>query len=104
MKVGLHTKLRPGAEAAYDELHRAVWPEVLEAIRAAGVEDWVIFRDGLDLFHCVTCTDYDVAIAALVAQPVNERWQAEVAPLMATAHDVSGEASDRMQLIFDLSW
>jgi L-rhamnose mutarotase len=104
MKVGLHTKLRPGSEAAYDELHRQVWPEVLDAIRSVGIQDWVIFRDGLDLFHCVTCDDYDAAIAALADLPVNLRWQAEVAPHMEVAHDYSGEADDRMALIFDLSW
>ena len=40
MNVGLHTRLKPGAEPEYDALHEAVWPEVLEAIRAAGVTKW----------------------------------------------------------------
>jgi L-rhamnose mutarotase len=80
VKVGLHTRLRPGAEAAYDAAHEAVWPELLEAIRAAGVREWLIFRDGLDLFHAIDCEDYDRAIATLAANPVNARWQAEMAP------------------------
>ena len=99
-RVGLHTRLRPGAEARYDELHHAVWPEVLAAIGRVGVERWLIFRDGLDLFHYIECDDYDRAIAALAANPVNVRWQAEVAPLMETAHDYSGEGSDRLPVIF----
>jgi L-rhamnose mutarotase len=102
--VGLHTRLRPGAEERYDELHRAVWPEVLAAIRRAGVTRWLIFRDGLDLFHFVDCADYDQAIAQLADDPVNERWQAEVAPLMEKAHDYSGESGDRLPVIFDLDW
>ena len=100
--VGLHTRLRPGAEEHYDELHRAVWPEVLRAIAHAGVTRWCIFRDGLDLFHYLECDDYDAAISALAELPVNKRWQAEVAPLMETAHDYSGESSDRLPLIFEL--
>ena len=101
-RVGLHTRLRPGAEERYDELHRAVWPEVLAAIERVAIRRWLIFRDGLDLFHYVECDDYDAAIATLAADPVNVRWQAEVAPLMETAHDYSGESSDRLRAIFEL--
>jgi L-rhamnose mutarotase len=100
--VGLHTRLKPGAEAAYEALHRQVWPDVLAAIRGVGIERWLIFRDGLDLFHVVECADYDAAIAELAGDPVNQRWQAEVAPLMETAHDYSGASSDRLPVIFDL--
>jgi L-rhamnose mutarotase len=101
-RVGLHTRLREGAEEAYDELHRAVWPDVLAAIRRVGISRWLIFRDGRDLFHYVECNDYDGAIGELARDPANVRWQAEVAPLMETAHDYSGESSDRLALIFDL--
>jgi L-rhamnose mutarotase len=100
--VGLHTRLRPGAEARYDEVHAAVWPDVLAAIRGVGIERWLIFRDGLDLFHLVECDDYASAIARLAEMAINQRWQAEVAPLMEKPHDYSGDASDRMSLIFDL--
>ena len=102
-RVGLHTQLVPGAEERYDELHRSVWPDVLDAIRRVGIRRWLIFRDGLDLFHYIECDDYETAIAQLASDPVNVRWQAEVAPLMATAHDYSGKSSDRLHAIFDLA-
>ena len=102
MQVGLHTRLKPGAADRYEEYHRAVWPEVLEAIRRAGISRYLIFRDGLDLFHLIECDDYDGAIAKLARDPVNIRWQAEMAPMMAVAHDFSGKSSDRLPLIFDL--
>jgi L-rhamnose mutarotase len=101
-RIGLHTRLLPGAEAQYDELHRTVWPEVLAAIERAGIVRWLTFRDGLELFHYVECDDYDAAIAELADDPVNIRWQAEVAPLMAKAHDYSGDSSDRLPVIFRL--
>lgn len=102
MKVGLHTRLRPGMEERYEAAHVAVWPEVLQAIRDAGIHDWAIFRDGLDLFHCIDCDDYDRSIAQLAGLPVNQRWQAEMAPMMEVAHDYSGSADDRLRLIFHL--
>jgi L-rhamnose mutarotase len=63
---------------------------------------YVIFRDGLDLFHYIECVDYDRAIAELAADPVNIRWQAEMAPMMAVAHDFTGKSSDRLPMIFEL--
>ncbi len=102
MKVGIRTRLKPGTEERYEGYHRAVWPDVLAAIRRVGITQYVIFRDGLDLFHCIECDDYDRAIADLADDPVNVRWQAEMAPMMAVPHDYSGRGSDRLPLIFDL--
>jgi L-rhamnose mutarotase len=103
MRVGLHTRLRPGVEERYEEYHVAVWPDVLAAIRRVGITKYVIFRHGLDLFHYIECDDYDRAIGELARDPVNMRWQAEMAPMMAKAHDFSGESSDRLPMIFELA-
>lgn len=102
MVVGLHTRLKAGSEERYEEYHRAVWPDVLTAIRRVGITKYLIFRDGLDLFHYIECEDYDRAIAELARDPVNIRWQAEMAPMMAVAHDFSGKSSDRLPMIFEL--
>jgi len=102
MKIGLHTRLKPGAEERYEEYHRAVWPDVLGGIRRVGITKYVIFRDGLDLFHFIECEDYERAIAELARSPLNQKWEAEMAPMTTVAHDFSGKSSDRMSLIFDL--
>ncbi len=102
MQVGLHTRLKAGVVQRYEDYHRAVWPDVLEAIRRAGITKYVIFRDGLDLFHYIECADYERAIGDLASDPANIRWQAEMAPMMAVAHDFSGKSSDRLTMIFEL--
>ena len=51
MKVGIHTRLKPGAVERYEQYHREVWPDVLAAIRRSGITEYLIFRDGLDLFQ-----------------------------------------------------
>ena len=102
MEVGLHTRLKPGVEARYEEYHRAVWPDVLAAMRRVGITRYVIFRDGLDLFHYIECDDYDRAIADPAHDPISVRWQAEMAPMMAKAHDFSGQSTDRLPMIFQL--
>ncbi len=40
----------PTLIAAYDRYHRAVWPEILESIRASGILDMRIYRYGNRLF------------------------------------------------------
>ena len=102
MEVGLHTRLKPGSEERYEQYHRAVWPDVLKEIRRAGITRYVIFRDGLDLFHYIECADYDRAIAEIAKDPTSMRWEADIGTMMAVTHDFSGEGSDRMKLIFRL--
>jgi L-rhamnose mutarotase len=102
MLVGLRTRLKPGAEDRYEEYHRAVWPDVVDAIRRAGITKYVIYRDGLDLFHHIECEDYDRAIAQIAKDPTSIRWEAEIATMMAVPHDFSGQSSDRMSKIWEL--
>ena len=102
MKVGIHTRLKPRVVERYERYHKEVWPDVLAAIRRVGITKYLIFRDGLDLFHYIECEDYDRAIGELAVDPVNIKWQAEMAPMMAVAHDYSGKSRDRLPLIFEL--
>ena len=102
MEVGLHTRIKPGAEERYEQYHREVWPEVLAEIRRSGITKYVIFRAGLDLFHYIECEDYDRAIAEIAKDPTSMRWEAEIGTMMAVTHDFSGAGSDRMKKIFEL--
>jgi len=38
-------KLKPEYVEKYKEVHQRVWPEVLKAIKEAGIEDYSIFHD-----------------------------------------------------------
>ena len=102
MKVGLHTRIKRGSEDRYEEYHRAVWPEVVTAIREAGITKYVIFRDGLDVFHYIECEDYDRAIAQIARDATSMKWEAEISAMMETTHDFSGESTDRLKKIWEL--
>jgi L-rhamnose mutarotase len=77
----------------YEQAHLAVPPELTEAIRAAGVASWTIWRSGTDLFHVIDCADYAAMLASLAGLPVNIAWQARMADLLATAHDYSDDGA-----------
>jgi L-rhamnose mutarotase len=89
VKVALHTRLRADRITEYEQAHAAVPEELTQAIRAAGVTAWTIWRSGTDLFHLVDCADYAAALAYLDRHPVNATWQARMKPLLETVHDYS---------------
>jgi L-rhamnose mutarotase len=89
MKIALHTRVHADRIEEYERAHAAVPPELTEAIRAAGVAGWTIWRSGTDLFHVVDCADYPAALAYLAQHPANVGWQARMAGLLETVHDYS---------------
>ncbi|MFI0735468.1 L-rhamnose mutarotase [Streptomyces sp. NPDC021225] len=75
MRVALHSVLKEGQEAGYEEVHATVPADLLEALGRAGITNWRIWRSGRHLFHLVDCEDFAAAMAALDQDPVNHRWQ-----------------------------
>ena len=99
--VGLRTRLKPGMAQAYKEAHDAIWPEILEAQRAAGIRRYLIFRDGLDLFHAIEADDFDAADAVLRQLPVDQRWQAEMAKFVVASEDEDRPGATRLELVYN---
>ena len=57
-RVGFTMRLLPGQEAEYRRRHAAVWPEMLDALKAAGARDYSIFLHGDDLFAYLEVDDF----------------------------------------------
>ncbi|MFC9437497.1 L-rhamnose mutarotase [Nocardia sp. NPDC057030] len=89
MRIALHTKLKPGAEADYAAAHRAVPTELVAAITDAGATSWTIWRSGTDLFHVIDCAAYDLLLSRLAELPVNIAWQARINEYLEAVHDYS---------------
>ncbi len=75
-------EVRPGYEDEYKRRHDEIWPEMLDALRAAGIRNYSIFRLGLQLIGYFETDDLDRTIAILRDDPVNARWGESMAPLM----------------------
>jgi L-rhamnose mutarotase len=75
-------EVRPGCEDEYKERHIAIWPEMLGALRDAGIRNYSIFRLGLTLIGTFETDDLARTIAILRDDPVNARWGESMAPLM----------------------
>ena len=93
MRIALHTRVRADRITDYEQAHAAVPSELTDAIRAAGVAAWTIWRSGTDLFHLIDCADYAAVLACLDKHPANTAWQARMAELLETIHDYSADGS-----------
>ena len=83
-------KLKPGVVAEYKKRHDEIWPELVAALKAAGVSDYSIFFDEetLTLFAVQKLGEHNSA-ADLPDSPVVRKWWDYMAPLMETHPDNS---------------
>jgi L-rhamnose mutarotase len=75
-------RVRPGKLEEYLKAHRDVWPDMLAALRAAGIRNYTIFRHGNEMFGYFESDDLEAASAHMAAQEVNTRWQDAMAGLL----------------------
>ncbi len=82
-------------------IHRKVWPELLAKLKEVGISDYSIFRRGQDLVLVMRVNDFDNAWQALDQDPVNLRWQQEMARLFEPVADLQpGERFAMMKEVF----
>ena len=93
-------RVRPDKIDEYVEAHRNVWPEMLAALRDAGIRNYSIFRHGNQMFGYFESDDLEAAASHLKAQPVNARWQDAMAGLLEER--VPDAGPPRLEEIFRL--
>ncbi len=82
-------QLRPEAEAAYKEYHRAVWPEVLSRITACNIRNYSIFLHNGVLFSYFEYIgeDYEADMALMAADPRTQEWWTIMNPMQKPFDD-----------------
>ncbi|MDE3061912.1 MAG: L-rhamnose mutarotase [Acidobacteriota bacterium] len=96
-------RLRPGASAAYDEAHRAVWPEMLALLKRAGISEYSIYRRDELLILALRAEDFDATWSRIENDPVNLKWQQAMAPFFAPNEGLRpGERFPMLEEVFYL--
>ncbi len=96
-------RLRPGTSQAYDEAHRAVWPEMLALLKGAGISEYSIYRRDDLLVLTLRAADFEATWRLIEGHPVNLRWQQAMAPLFAPNVGLRpGERFPMMEEVFYL--
>ena len=94
--------LRPGHAAEYKKRHDEIWPELVEALKSAGISDYSIFldKDSNQLFAVLRRTE-DHGMDRLPLEPIVKKWWAFMADIMETNDDNSPVATP-IDLMFHL--
>jgi len=97
-------KVRADQLEEYRVAHREVWPEMLEALRATGWQNYSLFlrSDGLLVGYLETL-DFERALADMAKQEVNERWQAAMGHYFESLSGRPDEAMVRLEEVFHLA-
>ncbi len=75
-------RVKAGQEALYQERHKAVWPDVEEACRRAGMARYTIFMAGRELIAYFEADDPPATLDRLQKDVVMHRWWAFMEPVM----------------------
>jgi L-rhamnose mutarotase len=81
-RVGFVLRVKPDRVDEYVLAHREVWPEMLEALKDAGIRNYTIFRAGNEMFGYFETDDLARAETYLSEQDVNARWQDAMADFL----------------------
>ena len=88
----------------YCDVHKNVWPEIIEGQRQVGILDMQIYRKGRNLFMIMdTVDDFDFEkdMARLATLPRQAEWEAYVSQFQGcSANARSDEKWQLMQRIF----
>ena len=71
--------VKPDRLDEYKRRHRSVWPEMLNALRETGWNNYSLFlRDDGMLIGYLETEDFERARAGMASREVNDRWQSEM--------------------------
>jgi arylsulfatase len=89
-QVAFKLKLKSGMAQEYQKRHDAIWPDLSQAIREAGISDFSIYLDEqTDTLFSVQKLAPGHTAAKLRDTDLMRKWWAHMAPLMETNPDLS---------------
>jgi L-rhamnose mutarotase len=99
-RVATFMRVKAGMEERYREEHDNIWPEILQQIEQARVRNYSIFMRGRELYSYFEVEDLERAMTMLAADPINQRWQQHMAPLMDVGSGVKDGSTAYLEEVF----
>ena len=96
-------RLRPGKLEEYKKRHAEIWPEMIDVLREAGIENYTIFESDNELFGYYECEKGGAHAAAVQANSaVVARWNAYMEDVMEMTPDAKTGAQPRLEAVWHL--
>lgn len=102
-RVCFQLQVKPGHIDAYRAAHAAVWPDMLEALKSTGWNNYSIFMrpDGLLIGYFET-ENLQASLDGMAQTEVNGRWQAAMAEHFVDLDVPADQAFDYLTEVFNL--
>jgi len=83
-RIGFQFKVRQDRLEEYKEHHKAVWPEMLQALRDSGWRNYTLFmrKDGLIFGYFESEYSLEAAREKMNSKAVNTKWQEFMRPFV----------------------
>jgi L-rhamnose mutarotase len=89
-QIAFKMKLRPGFEAEYKKRHDEIWPELVNALKEAGILSYAIFLDDeTGTLFAIQQVEAGHTTADLPNLPIMQQWWHYMKDLMDTHPDHS---------------
>ena len=81
-RIGFLLKVKQEKLAEYQEHHKRVWPEMLEALRRTGWHNYSLFMrpDGLLFGYFEAAESFQASLDGMSREEINAKWQEFMAP------------------------
>ena len=99
-RVAFKLKLRPEKKIEYRKMHDEIWPEMLETLEDAGIQNYTIWCSGDDLFGYYEVADSRHSNDVLAHSPVVARWNEAMSRIYYPDIDPETGTLRGMELMF----
>ena len=80
-------RVLPGKLEEYKRRHAAIWPEMVEVLKRAGISNYSIWNTGDELFGYYECENRETAARIQAESPVVDRWNEYMKDVMVMEMD-----------------
>ncbi len=94
-RISFLLKVKTDRIEEYKARHKAVWPEMLEALRRTGWHNYSLFmrEDGLMVGYFETPKSLQTAQDGMAKEEINAKWQALMAPYFEALGELKPDES-----------
>lgn len=95
--------IKEGMIDEYIKRHNEIWPEMIEVLKAAGIENYTIWNTGCELFGYYECSKgVDYAARVQAESPVVDKWNEYMKDILIMEMDPETGAQPMLKKVFTL--
>ena len=92
----------PGKLEEYVRRHDAIWQEMKDVLREAGIRNYTIWNVGNELFGYYECDSVEEAARVQAQSPIVDRWNEYMKDVMVMEMDPETGAQPQLREVFRL--